>query len=70
MSFATSDQVLMVAERAVGQAVSDLRADVGMQQEEIKGKWYVISDGWETPGTEMICRGRIVTSATIQQNGE
>ena len=35
-----------------------------------RSKGYVISDGWETPGTEMICRGRIVTSATIQQNGE
>ena len=37
MSYITQADALMVAERTVGQAPSDLRADFGMQQEEIKG---------------------------------
>ena len=37
MAYATQAEVLIVAERAVGQAANDLRAEFGLMIDDVKG---------------------------------
>ena len=47
-SMMTSAEVFMVAERAVGLAVGDLRAEIGVQLNEVKNNYNVLTGEIDT----------------------